>query len=48
MEAPEVQRAIEAGVSSALELGVQVDDVVVINNSGNYSAASGRVTGVAS
>ena len=33
MEAPEVQRGIEAGVSSALELGVQVDDVVVINNS---------------
>ena len=33
MEASEVRRAVEAGGSAAAALGLQVDDVVVINNS---------------
>jgi hypothetical protein len=33
MEASEVRRAVEAGGSTASALGLQVDDVVVINNS---------------
>ncbi len=33
MEAPELRRAVEAGRATASELGLQVDDVVVVNNS---------------
>ena len=33
MEEPEVRRAVQAGRSTASALGLQVDDVVVINNS---------------
>jgi Ser/Thr protein kinase RdoA (MazF antagonist) len=33
MEAPEVRRAVEAGGATALALGLQVDDVVVMHNS---------------
>lgn len=33
MEASEVRRAVEAGGATAIALGLQVDDVVVINNS---------------
>jgi Ser/Thr protein kinase RdoA (MazF antagonist) len=33
MEPPDLRRAVEAGRATASELGLQVDDVVVINNS---------------
>jgi hypothetical protein len=33
MEALELRRAVEAGRATASELGLQVDDVVVIHNS---------------
>lgn len=33
MEAPELRRAVEAGRATAAALGLQVDDVVVVNNS---------------